>query len=264
MTQVLCINRKIQDREPDPPTSAFVDRIAQCCGGRLVSAEEAAQSPVSTPWCIRGIKFTPWIRQAMDEGRTFYYIDNAYFGNHDRKNYFRMIKNHVHDTRPVISRPRDRLDQLNITIKPFQPGRKILLAPPSAKSFVLWNIDQDQWIQETIAEIQKHTDRPIEVRVKRKREDRMKSNTMEEALEDAHCLVTYNSVSAVEALMLGKPAITLGPNAAGVLSLHDLSLIEKPYIPTEDEREAWLRHLSYSQFNFTEMSDGTAWRIVNG
>lgn len=263
MTQVLCINRKIRDREPDIPTAAFVDRIASSCGGRLVSAEEAAMTPTTVPWCIRGIKFTPWIRQAMDSGRRFYYIDNAYFGNHDRKTYFRMIKDHVHDIRTVIPRPRDRLDQLNITVKPFRSGRKILLAPPSAKSFALWNIDQDQWIQDTITEIKRHTDRPIEIRLKRKREDRMKSNTMAEALEDAHCLVTYNSVSAVEAIMLGKPAFTLGPNAAGVLSLHDLDQIESPRLPTNDEREAWLRHLSYSQFNFTEMSDGTAWRIVN-
>ena len=51
--------------------------------------------------------------------------------------------------------------------------------------------------------------------------------------------------------------------AAGVLSLDDLSKIETPRIPTEDERQAWLRHLSYCQFNFTEMSNGYAWRILN-
>jgi hypothetical protein len=92
----------------------------------------------------------------------------------------------------------------------------------------------------------------------------MRENTMEEALaDDVHCLVTYNSVAACEAIMLGKPAVTLGPNATGALSSHTLAEIENPRIPTEDEREAWLRHLSYSQFTFTEMSDGTAWRILN-
>jgi hypothetical protein len=149
-------------------------------------------------------------------------------------------------------------------LKKFTPGRKVLIAPPSVKSFSLWNIDQEHWIAETIKSIKQHTDRPIEIRLKRTRDDRMKENTMEEALaDDVHCLVTYNSVSAVEAIMLGKPAFTLGPNAAGVLSLDDLSKIEVPRIPTEDEREAWLRHLSYSQFTFTEMSDGTAWQILN-
>jgi hypothetical protein len=115
-----------------------------------------------------------------------------------------------------------------------------------------------------MAEIQRHTDRPIEIRLKRSRHERFKENTMEEALaNDVHCLVTYNSVSAAEAVMLGKPAITLGPNAAGVLCSQSLSEIENPRIPTYDEREAWLRHLSYSQFTFAEMSNGTAWRILN-
>jgi hypothetical protein len=153
---------------------------------------------------------------------------------------------------------------LYFTLKKFTPGSKILVAPPSEKSFSLWDINQQQWIDETVAGIKQHTDRPIEIRLKRTRDDRMRENTMEEALDDdVHCLVTYNSVAACEAIMLGKPAITLGPNAAGVLSSHTLAEIENLKIPTEDEREAWLRHLSYSQFTFTEMSDGTAWRILN-
>ena len=149
-------------------------------------------------------------------------------------------------------------------LKKFYPGKKILIAPPSVKSFALWHIDQEQWVADTIAEIKKHTDRPIVVREKRPRADRLKEDTMEEALaDDIHCLVTYNSVAAVEAVMQGKPAITLGPNAAGVVCSNSLSEIENPRIPTYDERDAWLRHLSYCQFTFTEMSNGTAWKILN-
>ena len=60
-----------------------------------------------------------------------------------------------------------------------------------------------------------------------------------------------------------RPAICLGPNAAGVVCSQTLSDVESPRVPTDDEREAWLRHLSYSQFTFAEMADGTAWRILN-
>jgi hypothetical protein len=170
----------------------------------------------------------------------------------------------VHDTRDIIERPGDRLAPCEVNLKNFTLGRKILLAPPSVKSFTMWDIDQEQWIAETVAEIKKHTDRPVEVRLKRPRNDRMAVDTMEEALDnDVHCLVTYNSVAAVEAVMLGKPAIALGPNAAGVVCSNTLAEIENPYIPSLDERDAWLRHLSYCQFTFTEMSDGTAWRILN-
>jgi hypothetical protein len=262
--QVLCINRKIHDSEIKVRQSAFVDRFAQGCDGALVSSQEAVLTPVEHPFGIRGMKFTAIVNQCWQTGRTFYYIDNGYVGNVDKKVWFRIIKNHVHDIRPVIERPRDRLDQCPFTLKKFSLGSKILVAPPSEKSFSLWAIDQQQWIDETVAEIKRHTDRPIEIRLKRTRDDRMRENTMEEALaDDVHCLVTYNSVAACEAIMLGKPAITLGPNAAGVLSSHTLAEIENLKIPTEDQREAWLRHLSYSQFTFTEMSDGTAWSILN-
>jgi len=261
--QVLCINRKIHDSEIKVRQSAFVDRFAEGCDGALVSSQEALLTPVEHPFGIRGMKFTAVVNQCWQTGRTFYYIDNGYVGNVGRKVYFRIIKDHVHDIRTIIERPRDRLDQCPFTLKKFTPGSKILVAPPSEKSFSLWAIDQQQWIDETVAEIKQHTDRPIEIRLKRTRDDRMRENTMEQALaDDVHCLVTYNSVAACEAIMLGKPAITLGPNAAGALSSHTLAEIEDPRIPTEDEREAWLRHLSYSQFTFTEMSDGTAWRIL--
>jgi hypothetical protein len=88
---------------------------------------------------------------------------------------------------------------------------------------------------------------------------------MEMALaQDVHCVVTFSSIAAGEALLLGKPAITLGPNAAAALCSQSLSEIETPKIPTLDEVAAWAAHLSYCQFTEPEMRDGTAWRILNG
>jgi hypothetical protein len=188
--QVLCINRKIHDSEIKVRQAAFVDRFAQGCDGALVSSQEAALTPIEHPYGIRGMKFTAMVNQCWQTGRTFYYIDNGYVGNVDKKVWFRIIKNHVHDIRSIIERPRDRLDQCPFTLKKFSPGSKILIAPPSEKSFSLWNINQQQWIDDTVAEIKKHTDRPIEIRLKRTRDDRMRENTMEEALaDDVHCLV---------------------------------------------------------------------------
>jgi len=263
--RVLCIDRKIHDRPVEERQAAFVNRFREGCNGVLVSSQQVFLPGVNNPLCIRGMKFQSVVQKCWALDRTFYYIDNGYIGNHFSKTWFRVIKNHVHTIGPIVDRPNDRLEACNVKLKNFTPGKSILLAPPSVKSFALWNIDQQQWINETIAEIKKYTDRPIVVREKRPRADRFKENTMEEALaDDVHCLVTYNSVAACEAIMLGKPAITLGPNAAGVLSSNSLSEIENPKIPSYTERDAWLRHLSYSQFTFTEMSDGTAWKILNG
>lgn len=265
-TQVLCINRKGASDEPHRGASIFVDRFAQGSGGKLSSWDDAFNLP--NPVCIRGMTFRGAVKHCMKTGREYYYIDNGYFGNPKTKNWFRIIKNNVHDVRPIIDRPFDRIQKCievgNIKLKPFSQGSKIVIAPPSPKSFSLWDIDFDTWVNQTIEELKTYTDRPIHVRVKRDRPDRLSYNTMEEELaDDVHCLVTYNSVAAVEALMLGCPVITTGPNAACQLAKTKLSEVENLYIPTDQERMAWLAHLSYSQFTYDEISNGYAWRILN-
>ena len=262
MTEILCVNRKFDDEPVKARQAAFIDRLAQGSGGRTVSWQTAQY--LTDPVIIRGLTFRTAIKEMIEQGRLYYYVDNGYFGNDFHKQWFRIIRNHVHDVRSIISRPGDRLARTQYRTAPRSTGRNILLAPPSAKSFTIWNIDQQQWIQDTVAEIQRYTDRPVVIREKRSREERMTVDTMQEALaQDVHCLVTYNSVAAVEAVMHGKPAICLGPNAAAVVCSTAIQDIENPIFPDDDLRDAWLRHLSYSQFTFTEMSDGTAWSILN-
>ena len=99
------------------------------------------------------MKYTPAVREAMQQGREFWYIDNGYFGNEKFKTWFRIIHNGTHDTREIIPRPRDRLDRANVRTRAFAPGSFVLLAPPSPKSFTLYEIDQDQWIRDTVTEI---------------------------------------------------------------------------------------------------------------
>lgn len=103
---------------------------------------------------------------------------------------------------------------------------------------------------ETMAEIKRHTDREIVVRLKQTRSVRQNSDTIEMALEqDIYCLVTYSSIAAGEALLLGKPAITLGPNAAAPLCSQSLSEIENLHVPSLEDVEAWARHLAYCQIH---------------
>jgi hypothetical protein len=74
-----------------------------------------------------------------------------------------------------------------------------------------------------------------------------------------HCVVTYNSIVAVEALMEGKPAFVLGQNAASPLCSNDLSQIEAIKYPTQEEVMYLLSNLAYHQFNIHEISTGSAW-----
>lgn len=206
------------------------------------------------------------IKQCWKTGREFYAIDTGYFGNHIKhKRWHRITKNAVQNMGPIINRPTDRLDYLNYKFKPFYPGKKILICPPSDKVMNLFGQGTAQeWTDNIVKQIKELTDRPIELRMKPIRAERVTTNTIQDALaDDVHCLVTYNSIAATEALMEGRAAITLGPNAAEMICETDLNNIENPKIPSKDEMIAFMAHLSYAQFSEPEMRSGYAWRILN-
>jgi hypothetical protein len=231
-------------------------------GGQITTWDmiENQMSPVA----IRGIAKRKQIHACWESGRPFYYIDTGYFGNGKRKLYHRITKNHLQNIYPTVHRPRDRLAATNWQPTKFRKGKNVLLCPPSAKVMKFFDLDLDQWMEETLTTLKSYTDRPIITRLKQSRSVRQNDDTLAMALsQDVHCLVTFNSIAATEALLLGKPAITLGPNAAQNLCKQSLSDVETPYIPTLDEVEEWAAHLAYSQFTEEEMRSGYAWAILN-
>ena len=242
----------------DPILQSFV----QGAGGQIStwSKEEFTMSPV----VLRGITKRKQMQACRDAGRDFYYIDTGYFGNGKKKTFHRITKNDVQWFGPIIERPRDRLDKTGVRPKKMRRGTNILIAPPSQKLLNNYDIILEEWLENVQAEIRAYTDRPVVIRTKQGRSTRVNDDTMEMALDrDVHCLVTFSSIAAGEALLHGKPAITLGPNAAAPLCSQSISAIENLKIPTLDEVDAWARHIAYCQFTEVEMRDGTAWRILN-
>lgn len=233
-------------------------------GGQISTWDQVQLEDTKIPVILRGITKRKQMAACREQGRDFFYIDTGYFGNARKKNFHRVTKNNMQNLGPVIHRPFDRLNATGWGPTKFRSGRNILLCPPSAKVMVFYDLDLDEWIKNTIETIKKYTDRPIITRIKQGRSVRSTTDTMEMALQNnIHCLVTFNSIAATEALLLGKPAFTLGPNAAQSLCKSDLSEIENPYIPTLDEVAAWAAHLSYCQFTEVEMRNGLAWKILN-
>jgi len=242
----------------DPILQSFV----QGAGGRI--STWIKEEFTTTPIVLRGITKHKQMKTCQATGRDFFYIDTGYFGNGKKKLYHRITKNDVQWFGPIIERPWDRLEKTNVRPKKMRSGTNILIAPPSQKLLNNYDIVLEDWLTNVQEEIKKHTDRPIIIRIKQSRSTRLIDNTMEMALDqDVHCLVTFSSIAAGEALLHGKPAITLGPNAAGPLCSQSLSEIENPRIPSLEEVEAWARHIAYCQFTEAEMRDGTAWRILN-
>jgi len=116
-----------------------------------------------------------------------------------------------------------------------------------------------------VKEIKKHTDRPIEIRERKKnRYNRVAVDTLEQALaNDVFALVTFNSNAAVESVFHGIPVFTLAPaNAAQPVGKTDLSEIENPYYASDDKRYAWGCSLAYGQVHTSELRSGKALDII--
>ena len=242
----------------DPLLQSFV----QGAGGQLSTWDK--EKNTLTPVILRGITNRSEMAACKAACRDFYYMDTGYFGNGKCKLYHRITKNDVQNFGPIIDRPMDRLSKTGFQPKKFTRGSKILLAPPSQKLLNNYDIDLKTWMEETIAEIKLHSDREIVIRLKQNRSTRVNNNTIEMALsKDIHCLVTFGSIAATESVLFGKPAITLGPNAAASVCSKSISEIESPFIPTLEQVRQWAAHLAYCQFTELEMKNGTAWRILN-
>ena len=242
----------------DPILQSFV----QGAGGQI--STWAKEEFNMTPVVLRGITKRKQMEACRAAGRDFYYIDTGYFGNGKKKLYHRITKNDVQWFGSIVERPSDRLERTGVRPRKMRPGSDILIAPPSQKLLNNYDIDLETWLANVQEEIKKYTSRPIVIRTKQGRSTRVNDDTMEMALDrDVHCLVTFSSIAAGEALLHGKPAITLGPNAAGPLCSNFISEIENPRRPSLDEVEAWARHIAYCQFTEIEMRDGTAWDILN-
>ena len=237
------------------------------------SSENFDYDSNDNPIVLRGILKHKIMKRCWQDKRDFYYVDTGYFGNerNDRnpngwKYWHRIVKNDLQHGE-IIPRPDDRFKLFNKNFSPWKKnGTKILIAAPDEKPCKFYGIEKETWIQDTVESLKKYTDRPIAVRERApKRIDRIKTNTLQQALDDdVFALITFNSVAAVESVFHGIPAFTLAPaNAASPVCFQDLSQIEKPYYPDSDKLYAWACHLAYGQFHVSELKNGAAKEMLD-
>jgi hypothetical protein len=251
----------------------YINMFAKGYGIQSVSTENFVYETSTDPIVLRGILKHKIMYQCWEDGRDFYYVDTGYFGNERNstnpngwKYWHRIVKNNLQHG-DIVARPDDRFRQFNKTFQPWKKdGRAILVAAPDEKPCKFYGIDKNQWVNDTVNEIKKYTDRPVVVRERApKRIDRIVTDTLQQALDkDVFALVTYNSVAAIEAIFHGIPAFTMAPaNAASPVALQDLSLIDTPYYADSDKLHAWGCHLAYGQFHVNEMKSGKIFDIIN-
>ena len=106
--------------------------------------------------------------------------------------------------------------------------------------------------------MRKYTDKKILFREKAPKRER--TNLYQElSNDDYYCVVSINSNAATEAIWQGVPVITLDKHVTNPVSVKNLSDVNNLY---RGQLGSWLCMLSYSQFTYEELVDGTAIKIL--
>jgi hypothetical protein len=242
----------------------WVGPFLKFVGGRMATIEEISNN-TTLPMVFSGISKTHALHQAQKHGLDWWYIDTGYFGNPYDKVWFRITKNSHQNIYPVQPRPSHRLDNLKLDTTRYSRGNKIMIVPPDDKVCSAYDIESSQhWIDQTIQEIKKYTDREIVIRDRPlSRQTRRTNNKFVDALQqDINAVVFWTSNCGVESVQHGIPVVSLGPSACHQIS-QPIENIDNLHSLDQDLVRAWMCWLSYNQFTKREMSNGTAWRILN-
>jgi len=162
---------------------------------------------------------------------------------------------------------------LSLNLKDWRTnGDHILLACQRNGGWSMAGYDVVKWIESTITELRKYTDRPIVVRghpgdkqaKKYLSTLSHKISINEKIVQDfnnAWATITYNSSPGVASAIEGIPVFVTDPNPkvsqAYDVANTDLSQIENPNV---FERQKWIEKLSMCHWKFDELSSGAAWK----
>jgi hypothetical protein len=201
-------------------------------------------------------------------GVDWYFWDMPYYGrwmpNTKTEFHWRGCKNSIH-YKKTHNYPGDRFAQWNVKLEPKCSGDKILICP-SSETITRWytGVGVKQWIENTVEELKKHTDRPIEIRPKPRnaKTSGPAAATIPFSVQaqNSYCVITCASISAVEAQLLGILTISDPNSFAAEVSNTKLSNIENL---TEFDPTQWFYNLAYSQFTHSEIENGLAREIIN-
>ncbi len=217
----------------------------------------------------------------VENNYNYYWIDNGYLipemlltsvvrgkegkkkTNRHKMGIYKIIKNGFHISK-LIDRPDDRFNkffnnELSIRNRNKRGSKDgyILVCPPSddyQKVFGFTN-----WLENTINEIKKHTDRDIKIREKKIR----KTIPLSSDLHRAYCTVAPASGVSIESILYGVPTFCSDFSPAAPVGNLDISKINNPWFPDKELIYKWLCHLCYCQFTLEEIQNGTALNILN-
>ena len=233
-------------------------------------------------YAFRGMNKRGYIKKTIAAGQPYFYSDTGYLEfmrivDYRAKMTRRMVYNGLHETsqmkaKEIFKRLSHLYDQQYLKERfevhcgqPYDKfklnhgnkikrGNDILVVVPSSKSCRYYDTTEDEWVESTIKEIKKYTDRQIVVRRKPRLNKRRRNPLVEDlASGKYHAMVTFNSIASLESVMMGVPVICLGENAGSALGESKMENIEDPYFPEINKIRDHFLFLSCQQFDINEM-----------
>jgi len=212
-----------------------------------------------------------------------FYLDHSYFDSgYDGQGWMRICKN-SHTMNYVNQSNGQRWDNYfseKYKLEPWknrsQRGDNILILPPT--NAVQWYFNAYTWLNDLLLELEKFV--PSNLIVVRKKpnepivdklgnlirlEPNVSNNSLIDDLNSANVVITYNSMSALEASLKGIPIITNKHNCCYPISFTLNNLMEdmnNPLFDIEPNRLDLCKWLSNCQFSREEISNGTAWKLL--
>lgn len=214
----------------------------------------------------------------QEREKKFLYIDHAYlhrgYGDSPNNTWMRVTDTGFCWTglEEKSSGRWDRFFSQHYPLKPWmsnQDKKNILILPPSLSTQWLFP-ESKLWLQNTLKLLSSYTDREIVIREKpfqpvinhrnvivgKVKHDH--DQTIDEQLNDAYMVATFNSAVAIQATLMGIPVYTSDECAASPMSMN-LNYIDAP---PEPARNKWSRQLVHHQFNIEEMQSGEIWKML--
>lgn len=257
-------DQQLIDTYLNDASRSFAKLIAPQLSNDLHWILDDSRADWSQPFFIRNIiNNESLLSRCLDERLNFWFVDTGYtnFLHEKQKVWHRLVKNHIHHGEVKHYYPDDRLHLFPTMPKRWRKkGSTILVIESSPAHYAMKGTSLETWRQNITEGIRAVSDRPVEFRPKNV--DRKSRQSVYELLKETkeyYCVISDSSAAAVESIWAGTPVITLDKHITNSVSRQRLDQLNNLF---KGDIEHWLAMLSYSQFTFDELCDGTAVSIT--
>lgn len=239
---------------------AMESGINACGDKAVINRVYRPKYDVSIVWGIR----RRWSKYAIEQGKPVIVVERGYLG--ERKKTWLSVGNGGLNGFANFNNadvPNDRWQTWADKIKPWKQGGKYaVIMGQVPKDSSLYGVCPYKWAQSIY---QSAVDRFGAVYF-RPHPDAQSIKTslpiidgnLDDVLNDAKCVITYSSNSAVDAVINGVPAITMQKGSmAWDVSTHEFA--DELYT---GDRDAWGARLAYAQWHIDEIRSGKAWQHI--